>query len=139
MSGLACFLKSIGHDVIGSDTVNDYGFETKLKELGIKIIPFSKNNITLDYLYITSNAYNSDFVEVNEIIKNNYTYLYYHDFISTLDGIHIAISGTHGKTTTTTFLKDLLIYQKLYSTFGRIRYGPTIYYSSDSWFGRRLE
>ncbi len=109
MSGLACFLKSIGHDVIGSDTVNDYGFETKLKELGIKIIPFSKNNITPDYIYIISNAYNADFVEVNEIIKNNYTYFYYHDFISTLDGIHIAISGTHGKTTTTTFLKDLLI------------------------------
>ena len=41
MSGLACFLKSIGHDVIGSDTINDYGFETKLKEQGIKIIPFS--------------------------------------------------------------------------------------------------
>lgn len=109
MAALACFLKSVGHNVIGSDTVNDYGFENKLKTLGIKINTFSKDNIKSDYIYVISNAYQKDFIEVQEIIKNKYTYFYYHEFISNLKGIHIAISGTHGKTTTTTFLKDLLI------------------------------
>ena len=109
MAALACFLKSIGHNVIGSDTVNDYGFESKLKDLGIKILSFSKDNITSDYIYIISNAYKLDFMEVEEIIRNKYSYYYYHEFISSLSGIHIAVSGTHGKTTTTTFLKDMLI------------------------------
>ncbi len=113
MAALACFLKSIGHDVIGSDTINDYGFESKLQTIGINILPFSKDNIKSDYIYIISNAYQKDFIEVKEIIKQNYSYFYYHEFISTLKGIHIAVSGTHGKTTTTTFLKDLLIDQSI--------------------------
>lgn len=109
MAALACFLKSIGHNVKGSDTVNDYGFESKLKELEIEILTFSKDNIKDNYIYVISNAYKSDFIEVNEIIKHQYNYYYYHEFISTLEGLHIAVSGTHGKTTTATFLKDLLM------------------------------
>ena len=128
MAALACFLQSIGHKVIGSDTINDYGFETKLKENGIKILTFSKDNITSDYIYIISNAYQADFIEVLEIIKNKYTYYYYHDFISSLAGIHIAISGTHGKTTTTTFLKDLLIDEPIGYIIGDGTGGGTINY-----------
>jgi UDP-N-acetylmuramate--alanine ligase len=108
MSALASMLYDMGHEVIGSDVANNYGFEQELIKRSIKILEFSKDNINESYIYIISNAYNDSNVEVKLIKENNYQYFYYHNFISKLPGFHIAICGTHGKTTTTTFIKDLL-------------------------------
>ena len=109
MSALATYLKTKGHEVIGSDTLQNYGFEQNLISYNIKVFPFSKENIKPEYIYVISNAYKDDFEEVREIKKNNYTHFYYHEFISKINSFQIAISGTHGKTTTATFIKDLLI------------------------------
>ena len=108
MSALACMLYDLGHEVIGSDVLKNFGFEEGLLKRNIKIFDFNISNIKPDYVYIIGNAYKEDFVEVKEIKKYDYEYYYYHDFISKLDGFHIAISGTHGKTTTTKMIADML-------------------------------
>ena len=108
MSSLACLLFDLGHEVIGSDTTKSFGFEEGLIKRNIKILDFNVDNIKEEYVYIIGNAYKEDFSEVKQIKKLGYEYYYYHDFISKLDGFHIAISGTHGKTTTTKMIVDML-------------------------------
>ena len=108
MSALACMLYDLGHEVIGSDVLKNFGFEEGLQKRNIKVLEFNDNNIKPEYVYIIGNAYKEDFIEVKEIKKHGYEYYYYHDFISKLDGFHIAISGTHGKTTTTKMIADML-------------------------------
>ena len=108
MSALACYLYDLGHEVLGSDISTSFDFESGLKKRNIKVLEFSKNNIDSNYIYIIGNAYRLENEEVQAIITNGYKYFYYHEYISTLPGIKIAVSGTHGKTTTAFFLKQLL-------------------------------
>lgn len=108
MSALACMLYDLGHEVIGSDVSKNFGFEEGLFKRNIQILEFNICNIKPDYVYIIGNAYKEDFIEVKAIKNSGYEYYYYHDFIAKLDGIHIAVSGTHGKTTTTKMIADML-------------------------------
>lgn len=102
MCALANFLKSQNENVVGSDYATHFFTEQKLKEF--KIYTFDKGNIkrNKDAHFIISYAYNeNNNEEVEEIIKNNYRYMYYSDFINEYaKGIKIGVSGTHGKTTT---------------------------------------
>lgn len=113
MSALASMLKDLGHEIIGSDKEEDFGFESGIKKQKITILPFDAKNITDEYTYIISNAYKDEHEEVKAIKSQGYKYYYYHDFIASLKGIHIAISGTHGKTTTTKMIVDLLKNEKI--------------------------
>lgn len=108
MSSLACLLFDLGNDVTGSDVENNFGFEEGLYERKIKVLNFDVNNIKEGFIYIIGNAYKEDFSEVKKIKEAGYEYYYYHEFISKMDGFHIAISGTHGKTTTTKMIVDML-------------------------------
>ena len=109
MSALALMLKDDGNIVLGSDT-NEYFFtEKSLINNDIKILEFNKRNITGDSYYIVGNAYSDNNEEVLEIINNNYEYSYYHDFIGKINNKKIiACSGTHGKTTTTKLIVELM-------------------------------
>lgn len=109
MSSLAKMLKENNYEVIGSDVKEYYFTVDNLEKYKIPILPFDRKNITDEYYYIIGNAYNNDNIEVNEIIKKNLPYAYYHDFIGKeLNKDIIACSGTHGKTTTSYFLKEML-------------------------------
>ena len=109
MSSLAIMLKENGNEIIGSDSSEDYFTCQLLYEKGIKILEFNPDNISKDYFYIIGNAYGCDNIEVSKIISNGYEYMYYHNFIGTkLNKRIIACSGTHGKTTTTYFIKKWL-------------------------------
>lgn len=112
MSALACFLYDVGYEVIGCDYSNDFDFNKGLKSRNIMIEDFNKAELG-NYIYIISNAYGPENAFVEKIIKSKTQYFYYHDFISTLPGIHIAISGTHGKTTTTKMIVDMLDEEKI--------------------------
>ena len=57
MSALACMLYDLGHEVIGSDVLKNFGFEEGLLKRNIKILDFNISNIKPDYVYIIGNAY----------------------------------------------------------------------------------
>lgn len=108
MSALAMLLKDLGNNVVGSDENKEYFTDSLLKEKNIKWYPFG-SKLNNDYIYIISNAYDQTNIDVKSIIDNKFEYYYYHDFIGKkLKKDIIAISGTHGKTTTSTFLKEML-------------------------------
>lgn len=115
MVSLACLLKDLGNEVIGSDNNKEYFTLSKVKKKNITYQPFGFNKLSSDYVYIIGNAYTIENKEVKEIINNHYEYYYYHDFIGKkLSKEIIAVSGTHGKTTTSFFLTQLLNYETSY-------------------------
>lgn len=113
MASLACMLYDLGHEVKGSDVKEDFGFEEGLFKRKIEILEFNEENISGDYEYIIGNAYGEKNVEVKKVKELDFKYSYYHKFISKLKGIHIGIAGTHGKTTTTKMIVDMLKGEKI--------------------------
>lgn len=109
MSALAVSLKKLGYDIRGSDVEEDFFTTNNLLNENIEILPFDINNITDEYTYIITSAFNIDNIEVKKVMENKYQYYYYHDFISYFyRGKIIGISGTHGKTTTSLMLTNLM-------------------------------
>ena len=117
MSALALCINDIKETVIGSDNNMFYFTEERLKEKNIEILTFNKNNISRykDHIFIIGHSYNeTNNEEVKEIFDNNYEYYYYSDFINHyFKNIKIGISGTHGKTTTTTLTKTLFDFNQV--------------------------
>ena len=56
MSALALMLHQMGHKVQGSDVSKYYFTQRGLEQAGIKILPFSEDNITSDVELIAGNA-----------------------------------------------------------------------------------
>ena len=109
MSALAIYLKQRGEEVLGSDVEESFFTEDNLKNNDIEYRTFSKDNLKKEYYYIISSSYSEDNnEEVKWIKKKRYKYKYYHDFISSLNHKVISISGTHGKTTTSALVKQML-------------------------------
>lgn len=108
MSALALYLKEAGHEVIGSD-VDDYYFtEDNLITHDIKICVYNKGNIINDYIYIIGLSINRHNPEFKEILDRELEFYYYNNFINEfIDKKIIAVSGTHGKTSTTHLIKEL--------------------------------
>ena len=109
MSALACVMHDLGYDVMGSDKSEHFFTQESLDKKGIKIVDFNENNITKDMIIIQGNAFNDDFVEVKkarELGCKIYTYQTMIDEL-TKDKKLIAVSGCHGKTTTTTMISKL--------------------------------
>ena len=107
-SSLACYLKDFGHIVHGSDLKTHFFTEEKLKEKEIPIYEYNEDNIDGKDIYIIGYS-TLDNIETKKIIKNDYMYYYYSDFINNLKNKNkIAISGTHGKTTTCKLLAHML-------------------------------
>lgn len=106
---VATLLKDFGNEVVGSD-VSDYFFTDKILETnGIHCYEFGEFPVDNSYTYIIGLAYDQTNEDVKRILDNNFEYYYYNDFIgSKLNLDIIAISGTHGKTTTTKFLSEML-------------------------------
>jgi UDP-N-acetylmuramate--alanine ligase len=108
MAALALVLHGLGYEVAGSDDTKHYFTEDPLVEIHIPIFPFCEDNIREGNTYIIGNAFSDQNPEVAKIKASGFPYFYYHDFIGTFfKGKRIAVSGTHGKTTTTTLLKDM--------------------------------
>lgn len=110
MSSLAMLVKDKGYDVRGSD-VDEYIFtEDELKKKGIKILNFNKDNFnSRDIVIIGHKFINSDNDEVIKAKKENEWYEY-NDFLSKFisEYYSIAVSGSHGKTTTTSLIMNVL-------------------------------
>ena len=111
MASLAQICANLGYQVSGSDTKDHVFTEEALLDLQIPIYEFSKDNIKDNMTVVAGNAFFDDHVEVSEALKNqSITFYRYHQFLGKVmnDFRSISVSGSHGKTTTTTLLKDML-------------------------------
>ena len=115
MAALACMLHDLGHFVSGSDLENHYFTEEGLRDRGIPIYDFDEANIKDNTFVIIGNAFLENFPEVEAARKNpTCTCARYHEFVGEfIKPYHtIAVSGSHGKTTTTGLLASALKTEK---------------------------
>ena len=115
MAALARICYKLGYDVQGSDIETHFFTEDSLLELGIPIYNFDEANISDSMTLIVGNAFGDDHVEVVAAKGfDSVRVVRYHDFLGEImNGYRtIAVSGSHGKTTTTTLLRDMLSYTK---------------------------
>ncbi len=110
MSALAHILYDTGHTVQGSDIEEKIFTQIGLEAKGMTIYPFGQSNIEPDMTVIIGNAFNDDHVEVVQAKQTGAKCVRYHAFLGELASHYtsIAISGTHGKTTTTGLLSHVL-------------------------------
>ena len=114
MSGLAEILMSQGIEVLGSDNAST-DITDRLLALGIKVfIPNSEKNIPDDVdLIVYTAAVKKDNPEYAFAKEKNIPLLERAEFIGQLQKSYkttICVAGTHGKTTTTSMICDILDY-----------------------------
>lgn len=109
MSALALILKQKGFDVQGSD-IDKYIFTQRdLETSGIKISSFDEKNIQDDMIIIAGNAFPDTHIEIQTALKRGLPVIRYHKFLGNFleNFTSIAITGSHGKTTTTGLLSHV--------------------------------
>ncbi|WP_164668333.1 UDP-N-acetylmuramate--L-alanine ligase [Virgibacillus doumboii] len=110
MSALAQILHDSGEKVQGSDVEKRFFTQEALEEKNIPIFPFSESNIKDDYIIIAGNAFSDDHTEIKEAKKQGLTFYRYHEFLGEWlkQYTSIAVTGAHGKTSTTGLLAHVL-------------------------------
>ena len=113
MAALAGLLKKAGHNVTGSDANIYPPMSTLLSNAGIKIFPgYKKENISKDIdLVIVGNAVSKKNEEVQAVLDAGISYTSFPAALSQffLEGRKsLVVTGTHGKTTTTSLLSWVL-------------------------------
>ncbi|WP_020007474.1 UDP-N-acetylmuramate--L-alanine ligase [Salinicoccus albus] len=110
MSALAQVLHDLGHEVRGSDINKEVFTEHQLRDKGIKILPFDEENITEGFTYIAGNAFDDDHIEIKRARDLGFPVVRYHIFLSNFMSRYtsIAVTGTHGKTSTTGLLSHVM-------------------------------
>ncbi|HLR51259.1 MAG TPA: UDP-N-acetylmuramate--L-alanine ligase [Candidatus Avamphibacillus sp.] len=110
MSALAQILHDSGEKVQGSDVEKTFFTEESLRNKNIPIYPFSADNIKDKYTVIAGNAFSDDHVEIKEAKKQGNKFYRYHEFLGEWlkQYTSIAVTGAHGKTSTTGLLAHVL-------------------------------
>lgn len=110
MSALAQILHDLGYKVQGSDVETTYFTQQPLEEKGIPILPFHRRNIESDMCVIAGNAFTDEHPEIKECLERNISLYRYHHFLGEfIKGFtSIAVTGSHGKTSTTGLLAHVL-------------------------------
>lgn len=111
MASLALLLHDLGYDVAGSD-IEKYTFtQVPLEKAGIKVADFSADNIKESgQVIVKGNAFKENNVEVKACLDNGVEWQSYPDTVEEIVQAHtsIGVSGTHGKTSTTSLLAHVL-------------------------------
>ena len=109
MAALASMLHDWGNEVIGCDDAKVYSFT--LEELNKRNIPVYKDaeKLEKDMIYVYSAAIHQDHYSYKKAQKLNCQIYGYYEMIGKLSKEFntICISGTHGKTTTTSMLANI--------------------------------
>ncbi|QWQ38696.1 UDP-N-acetylmuramate--L-alanine ligase [Gemella sp. zg-570] len=109
MSPLAQILHDMGYYVQGSDIETYFFTQKKLEDRNIKILAYSEKNIEEGLTIILGNAFNEEHIEYVRAKELGLTTYTYSEFLGKIaDKIKsIAITGAHGKTTTTTMASTI--------------------------------
>lgn len=110
MSSLAQIMHDLGHEVQGSDIENYVFTEVALKNKGIKILPFSADNIKESMVVIQGNAFPDTHEEIVKAHDLKLDVIKYHDFLGQVISQYtsVAVTGAHGKTSTTGLLSHVM-------------------------------
>ncbi|MBF7018415.1 UDP-N-acetylmuramate--L-alanine ligase [Staphylococcus sp. 18_1_E_LY] len=110
MSSLAQIMHDLGNEVQGSD-IESYVFtEVALRNKGIKILPFDANNIEEDMVVVQGNAFPDVHEEIVRAHELKLDVIRYHDFLGHVINQYtsVAVTGAHGKTSTTGLLSHVM-------------------------------
>ncbi|MBE6182634.1 UDP-N-acetylmuramate--L-alanine ligase [Heyndrickxia ginsengihumi] len=110
MSALAQILHDIGYEVQGSDVEKYFFTQKPLDDAGIKILPFNRENIKPGLTVIAGNAFPDTHEEIQEAFKLGVPVIRYHKFLGDFANkfTSIAVTGAHGKTSTTGLLAHVM-------------------------------
>ena len=110
MSALALVLHGEGYSVQGSDLENYFFTQKGLEDAGIKMFPFNAENIQEGQIVIAGNAFPDSHEELVAAREKGIEVIRYHKFLGELlKGYKsVAITGSHGKTSTTGLLAHVL-------------------------------
>lgn len=110
MSSLAQILFDAGEQVQGSDIDKYFFTEQPLRDRGIKILEFNADNIQEGMTVIAGNAFPDDHPELVRARELGVEVIRYHVFLGEYIGnyISIAITGAHGKTSTTGLMSHVI-------------------------------
>ncbi|MBP2077301.1 UDP-N-acetylmuramate--L-alanine ligase [Oceanobacillus polygoni] len=110
MSALAQILHDSGEKVQGSDYEKKFFTQEALEEKQIPILAFSESNIKKEYTVIAGNAFSDEHIEIQEAKRLGCTFYRYHEFLGEWlkQYTSIAVTGAHGKTSTTGLLAHVL-------------------------------
>lgn len=110
MSALAQILHDMGYEVQGSDYEKYFFTQKALEESGIAIFPFQRENIKPGLTVIAGNAYPDTHEEIDEALKQGIPVIRYHKFLGEFmqKFTSVAVTGAHGKTSTTGLLAHVI-------------------------------
>lgn len=111
MATLACILHDLGNEVVGYDDVVEHKFTQEgLDARGIKIYHDQNHELDKDFIVTFSRAFSLDHKEIVRVKENGLMIKSYNDIIGELTEMFrtISVSGTHGKTTTTSMINHVL-------------------------------
>ena len=136
MSGLSQHLHNLGYCVSGSDRTASERTDA-LSELGIEVhIGHSAENVGNAELVVHTSAVHDDNVEVMEAYRKNIPVILREQLLGAIFNsfaTRIAICGTHGKTTVTAMIHEILRQANISHTalIGGVYHGNNYFFGSD--------
>ncbi len=110
MSALAQVLHDMKFQVQGSDVEKHFFTQVALEKSGIKILPFQKENIEPGMTIIAGNAFPDTHEEIQRAMELGLPIVRYHRFLGDFmqNFTSVAITGAHGKTSTTGLMSHVI-------------------------------